>query len=139
MRQTKRLHIFSGTVNSQVQNSARSWLLPSGIYGTTGIEFTTKASGKQYKRWWKKVRLNQLKKAVAGIIIRNEAGLVMGSCVYPWDNVSDPTTAEAIACVRAVNFAEDLGFREVGIEGDALTVVKKIRWRKMTNRLLAIA
>ncbi|MBA0692345.1 hypothetical protein Goari_009916, partial [Gossypium aridum] len=45
----------------------------------------------------------------------------MGSCVYPWDNVSDPTTAEAIACLRVVNFAEDLGFREVGIEGDAFT------------------
>ncbi|MBA0729329.1 hypothetical protein Golax_022989, partial [Gossypium laxum] len=91
-------------------NSTRSWLLPSGIYGTTGIEFATKASGKQYKRWWK-VRLNQLKKAVAGIIIRNEAGLVMGSCVYLWDNVSEQTTTEAIACLRVVNFAEDLGFR----------------------------
>ncbi|MFQ6640219.1 hypothetical protein Gotur_016622, partial [Gossypium turneri] len=89
-----------------------SWLLPSGVYGTTGIELTTMASGKQYKRWW-------LKNAIAGIIIRNEAGLVMGSCVCPWDNV--PTTAEAIACLQAVNFAEDLGFREVGIEGDALT------------------
>ncbi|MFQ6640216.1 hypothetical protein Gotur_016622 [Gossypium turneri] len=84
--------------------------------------------------------------------------------VWSWDcvftrGIIDPTTAEAIACLRAVNlaedlgfgevgierdaltavnFAEDLGFREVGIEGDALTVIKKIRWRKMTNRLLAI-
>ncbi|MBA0624317.1 hypothetical protein Godav_009700, partial [Gossypium davidsonii] len=41
------------------------------------------------------------------------------------DNVSDPATAETIACLWAVNFAEDLGSREVSIEGDALAIGRK--------------
>lgn len=37
----------------------------------------------------------QNNKVINGIIIRNNIGLIMGSCVYPVKNVRDPTTAEA--------------------------------------------
>ncbi|MBA0867631.1 hypothetical protein Goshw_002150, partial [Gossypium schwendimanii] len=46
-----------------------------------------------------------------------------GSCIYPWENTEDPTIAEAWVCLKAAIFAEDLGFREVSLEGDALTKV----------------
>ncbi|MBA0824831.1 hypothetical protein Goarm_021473, partial [Gossypium armourianum] len=51
----------------------------------------------------------------------------MESCIYSWDKVSDPTTTEAKACLQAVIFAEDLRFREVSVESDALTV--QTEWR----------
>ncbi|MBA0761373.1 hypothetical protein Gotri_024029 [Gossypium trilobum] len=51
----------------------------------------------------------------------------METCVYSWDKVSDPTTTEAKACLQAVIFAEDLRFREVSVESDALTVVNKFK------------
>ncbi|MFQ6650595.1 hypothetical protein Gotur_023316 [Gossypium turneri] len=37
-----------------------------------------------------------------GIIARNKEGLVMASCAYPWENILDPTMAEARACLQAV-------------------------------------
>ncbi|PPD88713.1 hypothetical protein GOBAR_DD14357 [Gossypium barbadense] len=40
----------------------------------------------------------------------------MASCTYQWKNIPDPTTAEARAC-----FKKELGFRDVCVEGDALT------------------
>ncbi|KAG8473535.1 hypothetical protein CXB51_035829 [Gossypium anomalum] len=65
-------------------------------------------------------------KSVSGIIARNNDGEVMASCTYPGVNMADPTTAEARACLQAVNMAEELGFQEVDVEGDALTVIRKI-------------
>ncbi|MBA0794300.1 hypothetical protein Gohar_018646 [Gossypium harknessii] len=49
----------------------------------------------------------------------------MESCIYLWDKLSDPTTTEAKACLQALIFAEDLRFREVSVESDALTVNSK--------------
>lgn len=40
--------------------------------------------------------------AVGGCVIRNSEGLVMGSCTYPFVNIRDPTTVEALACQKAV-------------------------------------
>ncbi|MBA0817420.1 hypothetical protein Gohar_021929 [Gossypium harknessii] len=51
----------------------------------------------------------------------------MASCIYLVENVRDPTMVEAWACLQAVTFAEDLGFREVCMEGDALTVIRKLK------------
>ncbi|KAA3477503.1 reverse transcriptase [Gossypium australe] len=77
------------------------------------------------------------KKAVSGIIVRNNRGFVMGSCTYPIRNVRDPTTAEAYACLHGVIFAEDLGFEDVIIKGDSLKIVKKLqkKEKKMTDLL----
>lgn len=46
----------------------------------------------------------------------------MASCTYQWKNIPDPTTAEARAC-----FKKELGFRDVCVEGDALTVIRKLK------------
>lgn len=52
----------------------------------------------------------------AGIIIRNNQGLVMGACVYPRENVYDATTAEAFACRKVVIFTAEMGFRDAEFE-----------------------
>ncbi|MFQ6648233.1 hypothetical protein Gotur_021771 [Gossypium turneri] len=65
-------------------------------------------------------------RAVFGIIVRNNRGFVMGSCTYPIENIRDPTITEAYACFHGVAFAEDLGFQYIILEGDSLTIVKKL-------------
>ncbi|KAH1031381.1 hypothetical protein J1N35_043555 [Gossypium stocksii] len=67
----------------------------------------------------------------------------MASCIYLVENVRDPTMVEAWACLQAVTFAEDLGFREVRMEGATLTVIRKLKAasndkstvRNLTNEL----
>ncbi|MBA0849238.1 hypothetical protein Goshw_013329 [Gossypium schwendimanii] len=50
----------------------------------------------------------------------------MGACVYPVINIRDPTTAAVVACLQAVTFIEEMGFRDIMVEGDSLTVIKKL-------------
>ncbi|KAH1031841.1 hypothetical protein J1N35_044015 [Gossypium stocksii] len=56
----------------------------------------------------------------------------MGACTHQWQNVRESTTAEAWACLQAVTFAEELGFQDICVEGDTLTVVKKLNDEHMT-------
>ncbi|KAA3474504.1 reverse transcriptase [Gossypium australe] len=66
------------------------------------------------------------KRSISGIIARNKDGLVMAACTCPWDNIPDLTTAEARACLQAIDMAEGMGFHEICVEGDSLTVINKI-------------
>ncbi|KAK8527551.1 hypothetical protein V6N13_085373 [Hibiscus sabdariffa] len=50
----------------------------------------------------------------------------MASCVVPRSNVLDALMAESLACLQAVRYAKELGFRRVIIDGDSLIVIKKI-------------
>ncbi|XP_012442282.1 uncharacterized protein LOC105767330 [Gossypium raimondii] len=43
------------------------------------------------------------------------------------ENVVDSTMAEARACLKAVSFAEELVFQNVCVEGDALTIIRKLQ------------
>ncbi|MBA0780198.1 hypothetical protein Gotri_004332, partial [Gossypium trilobum] len=65
--------------------------------------------------------------SISGILARNKEGLIMAACSYPWKNIPDPVMAEAKACLQAVTLAEDMGFLDVCIEGDALTIIRKLR------------
>ncbi|KAK8984388.1 hypothetical protein V6N11_029703 [Hibiscus sabdariffa] len=64
--------------------------------------------------------------ATTGVIGRNNQGLIMAACSFPHRNVADVFAAEAYACKQAVLFAKDLGFPRVIIEGNSLTIIKKI-------------
>ncbi|KAK9005803.1 hypothetical protein V6N11_043223 [Hibiscus sabdariffa] len=61
-----------------------------------------------------------------GIIAHDSQGLIMAACTYPHSRVADAFTAKAMACERAVIFAIDLGFRSIHVEGDSLTIIKKL-------------
>ncbi|KAK8507581.1 hypothetical protein V6N11_074043 [Hibiscus sabdariffa] len=64
--------------------------------------------------------------ATTGVIGRNNRGLIMAACSFPHRKVADVFAAEAYACKQALLFAKDLGFPRVIIEGDSLTIIKKI-------------
>ncbi|KAH1032638.1 hypothetical protein J1N35_044812 [Gossypium stocksii] len=67
-----------------------------------------------------------LHQSYSGFIIRNSRGQVMGSGTIFNKFVSDSFTAEAIACLQALDFARDMGFTHVHVEGDSRTTIVKI-------------
>ncbi|KAL4312649.1 hypothetical protein GQ457_01G024910 [Hibiscus cannabinus] len=75
--------------------------------------------------------------SVSGIVARNSQGLVMAACTFPHSAVADAFSAEAIACELAVNFASDLGFRSVQVEGDSLSIIKKLNATTMDRSLIS--
>ncbi|KAA3458678.1 reverse transcriptase [Gossypium australe] len=65
--------------------------------------------------------------SVTGRIFRDNEGYILAACTYPNNFVADATTAEVRACVQAVTVAKELGFWRLVVEGDSLTVFKKVR------------
>ncbi|MFQ6631862.1 hypothetical protein Gotur_009379 [Gossypium turneri] len=65
--------------------------------------------------------------ATAGVIIRNHERFVMGACTYPLGRTGDLTTVEANVYLQAAIFGEEMGFRDLVVEGDALIVIKKLK------------
>ncbi|KAK9006371.1 hypothetical protein V6N11_035412 [Hibiscus sabdariffa] len=68
----------------------------------------------------------QSNKSFSGVICRDSARLIMASFTSPQSHVADAFMAEALACLQVVNCARDLGFSRVIVEGDSLTVFKKV-------------
>ncbi|XP_017635739.1 uncharacterized protein LOC108477751 [Gossypium arboreum] len=66
------------------------------------------------------------RKSVSGILARNREGLVMAACIFPWENIPDSMMAEARACLQAVTIAKEMGFQDILVKGDALTIIRKL-------------
>ncbi|XVF87470.1 hypothetical protein PTKIN_Ptkin18bG0122500 [Pterospermum kingtungense] len=62
-----------------------------------------------------------------GIVIRNDAREVMGAKAKRIQNVNDPFLIEALAAVDALEFASDRGFKEIVLEGDALSIINALQ------------
>ncbi|KAK9024743.1 hypothetical protein V6N11_004899 [Hibiscus sabdariffa] len=75
--------------------------------------------------------------ATSGIGARDNEGFILTACVFPHSNVSDAFVAEALACLQAVHFAKDMGFLNVTIEGDSLSVCKKLNSGSHDRSLIA--
>lgn len=61
----------------------------------------------------------------SGIVIRDSIGFVLASKITCHDRIPSSFAAEAVACMAALNFCLDLGFPNLEVEGDALTIIKK--------------
>ncbi|MBA0578907.1 hypothetical protein Gorai_021178 [Gossypium raimondii] len=75
----------------------------------------------------------RLKQCSSGVVIRNNLGLVMGSGVVLYSHVADAFAAEALACLHAITFARDMGFRKVVVEGDSRTIIVKVQRDRESN------
>ncbi|KAK5772537.1 hypothetical protein PVK06_048826 [Gossypium arboreum] len=64
---------------------------------------------------------------VSGITFRNGEGYILVACTCPNNFVVDATTVEARAYLQLMILAEELGFRRLVVEGDSLTIVKKVQ------------
>ncbi|MBA0845521.1 hypothetical protein Goarm_022797 [Gossypium armourianum] len=64
--------------------------------------------------------------ALIAILARNHKGEVIEAVTYMVEDVDDAFVAEARACERALILARLKGFRRLIVEGDSLTVIKKL-------------
>ncbi|KAK8580316.1 hypothetical protein V6N12_070594 [Hibiscus sabdariffa] len=78
------------------------------------------------------------KSSVSGIVARESHGLIMAACIYPHLGIADAFIAEAVACEKAVSFALELDFRWVQIEGDTLSVIKKLNSTLMDKSIISL-
>ncbi|KAK8668942.1 hypothetical protein V6N13_106386, partial [Hibiscus sabdariffa] len=62
-----------------------------------------------------------------GIIFRDSAGDVLAAGCFSHPLVLDSFEAEALACYQALVLAHDLSYRRIVIEGDSLSVIKKVQ------------
>ncbi|KAH1074286.1 hypothetical protein J1N35_026614 [Gossypium stocksii] len=74
--------------------------------------------------------------SVMAVLARDFTGEVVGGCTCSLENVDDPFVAEARACERAIQFADAMGFQRVLLEGDSLTVIKKLKTLQKINPFL---
>ncbi|KAG8488697.1 hypothetical protein CXB51_016664 [Gossypium anomalum] len=63
--------------------------------------------------------------SASGIVVRNEEGLVILSCLETHQGVAFAFAAEAVACQKAVQIGVENKWPEVIIEGDSLAIIKK--------------
>ncbi|KAK8488037.1 hypothetical protein V6N11_021091 [Hibiscus sabdariffa] len=76
------------------------------------------------------------KEAFSGVVARNSTGLIMAACLLHHFDVIDFFIAEARACEDAVNFAIELDFRFIHVEGDSLKVINKILSSSIDHSLI---
>lgn len=62
-----------------------------------------------------------------GIAILDHNGTLLAALCATKDFITDPTTAEAYAVLKAVEFSHSLGLRRIILEGDALEIVSKLK------------
>ncbi|OMP03760.1 hypothetical protein COLO4_10225 [Corchorus olitorius] len=61
-----------------------------------------------------------------GIVARDSAGQVLGACAGRIPYVADAFVAESFAAVRALSWAREMGFGGIIVEGDALSIIRKL-------------
>ncbi|KAL4311808.1 hypothetical protein GQ457_01G013470 [Hibiscus cannabinus] len=69
----------------------------------------------------------------SGVVIRNSDVLVMGSCrrCSSWDASS--FLVEAKVTFHAILFAKDLGFNSIILEGDSLSIIRKVTFQRLVH------
>lgn len=59
----------------------------------------------------------------AGVVIRNDEGLVLAAMSSKEQSLKDPVLIEGLAVLRAISLAIDLGYQYVVLEGDSLATI----------------
>lgn len=52
--------------------------------------------------------------------------MLLGLACFWQDNISCPLTSKALSCVQAIHVAQDLGFKNVELEGDSEVLISKL-------------
>ena len=62
-----------------------------------------------------------------GVVIRNHDGAVMASCAEKLNQTYKVEEIEALAALKALQLANDLGFQNVILEGDSLGLIQALK------------
>lgn len=71
--------------------------------------------------------------STSAVIARNYKGDFVGAETYLFSDMVDAFVAEARVYERALLFAINMGFRHLVVEGDSLTVIKKLFVPRLVN------
>ena len=66
-------------------------------------------------------------KSGIGVVVRNENGLVLGSCTKRLSQAYSATEIETMVATTALVFASELGVRQAILEGDSMVVIKALK------------
>ncbi|KAG8474807.1 hypothetical protein CXB51_031504 [Gossypium anomalum] len=122
----------------QNQLQYKDWFIQSYIKEIDGVKKKLPVNPVQKENWKPPEGLNvkinfdaafdrQNKRSCIGIVIRNSDGGILKSIIYKNEHISTTFAAEALACVQVVRFRAETGFLRVEIEGDALSIFRKIQ------------
>jgi hypothetical protein len=107
-----------GLKNTQVDgeptisiSSPSTWTPPP----TSSFKLNIDASGPVDNKWG------------VGAIVRDAEGFVLAAATWNFEALPDATIAEALGFRLAIQFAYDMGFRNIIVEGDHLNVVKALK------------
>ena len=78
----------------------------------------------------------EAKRTGFGAIMRNDKGEVMAAMSVGGPQVSSSEEAKLLACRKAVEFATDVGFSKLVIEGDNSNVIKALSSSSVDQSLL---
>ncbi|KAG8483101.1 hypothetical protein CXB51_022017 [Gossypium anomalum] len=103
-----------------------------------GLESTTSIVSKENTKWkhplGQTVKINfdrayneRNRQSASGIVVRNSEGFVLLSCTDIHHRVLSAFAAEALACRKATKIALNMQEKEIIIEGDSLSVIKKCK------------
>ncbi|MBA0576378.1 hypothetical protein Golob_025139 [Gossypium lobatum] len=76
------------------------------------------------------------KLAFTAVLARNCKGEGVGADTYLFEDVGDAFVAEARACERALLFARMMGFRQLLVESDSLSVIKYVKKKEEDRSVL---
>ncbi|XP_039043292.1 uncharacterized protein LOC120182368 [Hibiscus syriacus] len=104
------------TANTRIQGplsqTAATWQPPPA--SMVKINFDVRFLHAQQKIW-------------SEAIIREHTGLILGACKRRVDHITSVFMADAVAVVHAMQFAVEMGYRRVVVEGDSRTIIEKMR------------
>ncbi|KAA3469411.1 reverse transcriptase [Gossypium australe] len=79
---------------------------------------------------------NDSRTFTTAVLAKNPEGEVVGAKTYLFEDVVDTFVAEVRACERAILFAVEMGFRRLLVEGDSLSVIKKLKTKGEDRSIL---
>ena len=62
-----------------------------------------------------------------GVVIRDSEGAVLASCAEKLNQPFKAEDMEALAALKALSFAHELGFQNIVLEGDALNLIQALK------------
>ncbi|GMI75965.1 hypothetical protein like AT2G13980 [Hibiscus trionum] len=73
------------------------------------------------------VFIQNSRESFSGVVCRDGEGFVVAAGILQHHNVGDAFVAEAMAYLQAVQLVREAGFLNIIVEGDSLTVIRKLR------------
>ncbi|KAH1108545.1 hypothetical protein J1N35_012313 [Gossypium stocksii] len=133
---------FMGDRNARIHDKIRKTgqqivkFVLSYIKELDGVEMRTSKKNEPVSEWRyppkQAVKINfdgafdeELAHSASGVVARNSEGYVLLSCSEIHQHVYSSFAAEALACRKATQIGVDMGWHEIIIEGNSLSIIKK--------------